>query len=159
MKEIINQYGSMTIAMIVLFFIFAVVINGNYNGGHGLVMASGNLIKTSSDVHMNSSTSSDSYIQYKTVKTPELKLDRTYQIYEGESIKVSDFLTINNGVSGDYKIYRICRSDGEIICSDLLGVNDNVTFSEAGIDQLYLKVYSSNGRKSYSKLRIPVNRR
>ena len=67
MKEIINQYGAMIIAMIVLFFIFAVVINGNYNGGHGLVMASGNLIKTSSDVHMNSSTSSDSYIQYKTV--------------------------------------------------------------------------------------------
>ena len=99
------------------------------------------------------------YAAYKQVKIPEITLNRDNQIYAGEEILVSDFLRIKDKTSGSYEIYSMQKFQGDVISNVLIKPDETVLFEDTGIYVLYLKVYGENGKKSYAKLKIPVNRR
>ena len=51
------------------------------------------------------------------------------------------------------------KFQGDVISNVLIKPDETVLFEDTGIYVLYLKVYGENGKKSYAKLKIPVNRR
>lgn len=161
MKEIFRQYGSIMISSFVLIAIFTFFSHfGSGSGdGDGILGIAGHIMESSCTNNSDSQDRGTEYAAYKQVKMPEITLNRDNQIYAGEDILVSEFLKMKDNTSGAYEIYSIQKLQGDIISTVLIKPDETVLFEETGVYVLYLKVYSENGKKSYAKLKIPVNRR
>lgn len=157
MKEIFRQYGSIMISSFVLIAIFTFF--SRFGSGDGILGIAGGIMESSCTNYSDSHDTGTEYAAYKQVKIPEITLNRDNQIYAGEEILVSDFLKIKDNTSGTYEIYSMQKLQGDIISTALIKPDETVLFEETGVYVLYLKVYSENGKKSYAKLKIPVNRR
>lgn len=159
MKEIFRQYGSIMISSFVLIAIFAFFSRFGAGSGEGILEIAGEIMESSCTNYSDSHGAGTEYAAYKQVRIPEVTLNRDNQIYAGEELLVSDFLKIKDNTSGTYEIYSMQKFQGDIISTSIIKPDENVLFGESGVYVLYIKVYSDNGKKSYAKLKIPVNRR
>ena len=159
MKEIFRQYGSIMISSFVLIAIFAFFLHCGSGSDNGIFEIAGQIMESSCTNYSDSHVAGIEYVAYKQVKIPEITLNRDNQIYAGEEILVSDFLRIKDNTSGSYEIYSMQKFQGDVISNVLIKPDETVLFEDTGIYVLYLKVYGENGKKSYAKLKIPVNRR
>ena len=159
MKEIFRQYGSIMISSFVLIAIFTFFSRFGSGSGDGILGIVGEIMESSCTNYSDSHDTGTEYVAYKQVKIPEITLNRDNQIYAGEEILVSDFLKIEDNTSGSYEIYSMQKFQGDVISNALIKPDEKVLFEETGVYVLYLKAYSENGKKSYAKLKIPVNRR
>ena len=150
MKEIMQTYGSMIVAVIIGIILLSCfpAVKGSISGAFD-----------SQEVLAASGKNSD-YDSYRSQKIPQIASKDIF-VDTGMQFKVSDLIEVTSdaGNLSQLKIYAVYDAQGQECSSNIRQDGQEIMFPSAGIYTMYVKILCKNGMEDHAKVNIPVNQK
>lgn len=150
MKEIIRQYGTGVIAVIIMSGLLTIVIT--------VIGGSGKVFEAAGKSSMSYSSVGDYYDELRNRKIPKAEYLWERQVSVGELVNLSDLLVarFEDGSEAKCEVYAMKDMEGQLW---QLQESGQYSFDRSGEYTLFFYVTGYSGKLYYGKMQLPVNSR
>ncbi|WP_455721912.1 hypothetical protein [Agathobacter sp.] len=150
MKEIMQTYGSMIVAVIICIMLLSCFPAVKSRMSEAFVHE---------DV-LSGTGENGSYDSYRSQKLPVIAMKDSF-VETGMRLNVSDMFEVTSdaGNLSQLQIYAVYDADGQEHSAYIGQAGQEIEFPCAGIYTMYVKILCKNGMEDHAKVNIPVNQK